>query len=148
MKKSKLLLALAFTGVSLIAEDTKIKRSDLPAPVQQAIGQISQGAKIVGYAKEVENGKTFYEIEMKTRNLTKDVTLDDAGKTVAVEQEVTFASLPPAVKDGITKAAGTAKIVKVESITKGSTMTYEAALKGGKVKEIVVDKDGKLISKE
>jgi hypothetical protein len=146
--KSKLLFALAFTGLSLTAEDTKIKRSDLPAPVQQAIGQISQGAKIVGYAKEVENGKTFYEIEMKTGNLTKDVTLDDAGKIVAVEQEVTVASLPPAVKDGMTNAAGTAKITKVETITKGSTITYEAALKGGKLKEIVVDKDGKLVSKE
>jgi hypothetical protein len=146
--KSKLLFALAFAALSLNAEDTKIKRSDLPAPVQQAIGRISEGARIVGYAKEVENGKTFYEIEMKTGNLTKDVTLDDAGKIVAVEQEVTLASLPPAVKDGIAKAAGTAKIVKVESITKGSTMTYEAALKGGKLKEIVVDKDGKLVSKE
>ena len=79
---------------------------------------------------------------MKTGKVTKDVTLDETGKVVVVEQEVTFASLPAAVKDGLTKAAGTAKITKVESITEGNKVTYEAQLKGGKTKELTVDQNG------
>jgi uncharacterized cupredoxin-like copper-binding protein len=144
--KTKLLFTLGLAALSLGAADTKIKRSALPAPVQQALDQLSQGATIVGYSKEVENGKTLYEIEMKTGSLTKDVTLDETGKVVIVEQEVALDSLPDAVKNGITKAAGASKIVKVESITEGDKVTYEASLKSGKTKELVVGKDGELIS--
>src|SRR4051794_32959468 len=116
---SGLWLTLALVALPLCAGDVKIKHSDLPMQVQQALGQVSQGATIVGYGKEVENGKTLYEIEMKTEKVTKDVTMDATGKVIGVEQEVALASLPAAVKDGLTKAAGSAKITKVESVTEG-----------------------------
>src|SRR4051812_11068185 len=142
---SKLWFALTLVALPLCADDIKIKRSDLPAAVQQALGQVSQGATIVGYSKEIENGKTLYEIEMKTGKVTKDVTLDESGKVVIVEQEVALDSVPAAVKEGLTKGAGKARITKVESITEDGKVTYEAQLKGGRTKELVVDTDGKMV---
>ncbi len=141
-------LTAAIAAMTLHAADQKIKRSDLPAAVQNAVDQVSKGATVVGYSKEVEDGKTSYEVEMKVGALAKDVTLDANGKTLAVEQEVALASLPAAVKDGITKAAGTSKIGKVESVSEGNKMTYEVELKGGKAKELVVDQNGKMLSKK
>ena len=144
--KSKLWLTFTFAVCSLTAADTKIKRNDLPAPVQQALPAITQGATVVGFGKETENGKTLYEIEMKSGKLTKAVTVDETGKILTVEQEVTLASLPPAVKASIVKTAGTAKIGRLESVTKGAEVTYEAVLTGGKTKELVIDQDGKVLS--
>jgi hypothetical protein len=56
--------------------------------------------------------------------------------------------LPDAVKTGFTKAAGNGKISKVETVTEGGVVKYEAALKGGRYKEITVDTSGKLVAHE
>jgi hypothetical protein len=70
--------------------------------------------------------------------------MDEEGRVVEVEEEVAMDSLPPAVKEGITKAAGAGTISKVESLTKnGKLVAYEAAVKTGtKRSEIQVGPDG------
>ena len=45
--------------------ESKVKMGSLPPAVQQAVKEQSQGAKLVGLAKEVEDGKTLYEAELK-----------------------------------------------------------------------------------
>jgi uncharacterized membrane protein YkoI len=135
------ILFVAQAGMASAGE-TKLKKTQLPAAVQKAADELAKDSQIVGYAKETENGKTFYEVETKKGSLTKDVQFDEQGNTVSVEQEVALTSLPPAVQEGLKKAAGKGKITKVETITKGSTVTYEAAVKGGPKKEILVDGNG------
>jgi hypothetical protein len=129
-------------GTLLIAAEKKVKKSDLPAPVQQAAEKASQGAQVVGYSKEVENGQTLYEMESKVNGRTKDISFDEKGNIVAVEEEVAMDSLPDAVQEGLRKAAGKGQITKVESVTKGHVVTYEAQVKGGAKKEVVVDGKG------
>lgn len=129
-----------------VQAETRVKRRDLPIAVQQAADQVSQGAQIVGFSKEVENGQTLYEVELKVNGFTRDVTLDAQGQTVSVEQEVTLASLPTAVQEGLKKAAGKGRITRVESVTKGNTVQYEAGVKGGPKKEVLVDANGALVS--
>jgi uncharacterized membrane protein YkoI len=146
--RSNLVLIAALTCVTLYGAEKKVKRADLPPAVQTAVDSVSKGATVVGFAKEVENGKTLYEVEMKENGVGKDVTLDENGKTVSIEQETQFDSLPDAVKTGLTKAAGNGKISKVETVTEGGVVKYEAALKGGRYKEITVDTSGKLVAHE
>jgi uncharacterized membrane protein YkoI len=139
--------ALVLGQISAIyAADTKLKKSQLPAAVQKAADEATKGSQVLGYAKEVEGGKTFYEVETKVNGKTRDMTFDEQGNTIAVEEEVAITSLPSTVQDGLRKAAGKGHITKVESITKGSIVTYEAAVKGGSKKEIEVDNKGVLVS--
>ncbi|PYX50612.1 MAG: hypothetical protein DMG79_05425, partial [Acidobacteria bacterium] len=53
--------------------EKKVKRSDLPAAVEKAVVEQSQGSTIRGFSQEKENGKTFYEAELMTKGHSKDV---------------------------------------------------------------------------
>ena len=145
--------ALAFVlitciGLLLQAQEKTIQRSDLPAAVEKTVAQQSKGATIKGFATEVEDGKTLYEVEMTVNGHGKDISMDEKGNILEVEEEVNMASLPPAVKEGLTKTAGKGTITKVETLTKnGKLVAYEAAVKTGtKTSEIQVGPDGKKLA--
>ncbi len=127
--------------------EKKVKMADLPEAVRKTVQEQSKGATLRGLAKEVENGKTFYEAELKVNGHNKDVLMDESGSVVEIEEQVSLSSLPAEVKATILKAAGSGKITAVESITKNNTLdAYEAHLtKAGKKSEIKVGSDGKLI---
>jgi len=131
-------------AMSLTASEKKIKKSDLPAAVQKTADEQSQGATVKGYNQEVENGKTYYEVELTVNGHSKDVSMDADGKVVEVEEEVALTSLPDAVHKGLTDQAKGGKITKVESLTKsGKLVAYEAQVVTGKKRsEIQVGRDG------
>lgn len=82
---------------SLIAQDseTKVPLKDPQPAVQAAVKEQSKGATLKGLANEVESGATRYEAELNVHGRTKDVTFDETGKIVRVEQEVPLESVPP-----------------------------------------------------
>ena len=125
------------------AAEKKIQMKDLPPAVQKAVQDETKGAKIVGVAKETENGKTMYEVETMVNGHTRDLIFDAAGRLDTAEEAVEASALPPAVKTAF-EAKG--KILKAEIVTKGKTVTYEAQIQNGKKKsEVVVDVNGKPI---
>jgi putative PepSY-like beta-lactamase-inhibitor len=136
----------ALSGVQ--AQDKKIKREELPAAVEKTVAQQSAGATIRGFSTEVEEGKRLYEVELTVNGHGKDISMDEQGNVVEVEEEVSLGSLPPAVKDGLTRAAGDGTIAQVESISKrGKLVAYEAVVKTGtKRSEIQVGPDGKKLA--
>jgi hypothetical protein len=129
------------------ADEKPVKLKSLPKAVQQTVAEQSAGAKILGLSKETENGKTFYEVELKVEGHHRDLLIDSSGAVVETEDEIELGQLPPAVKATIEKQAGKGKIGVIESITKnGQIIAYEAHLKtGGKSQEIKVGPDGELI---
>jgi hypothetical protein len=137
--------ALAFGGLLLADQgETKVQFKDLPPAVQTAAKEQSRGATVRGYSKDVENGKTEYEVQLLSAGQTKDVSMDENGSIIDVEQQVGFASLPEEAKEGLRKLAGRGKILKVESVTRGGKVSYEAVvMRGGKRSEIAVTSDGK-----
>jgi hypothetical protein len=78
----------------------------------------------------------------------KDISVDEAGNIVEVEEEVSMDSLPAVVKEGLIKTGGTGKVSKVESLTKnGELVAYEAVVrKGINHFEIQVGPDGKKLA--
>ena len=54
----------------------------LPAAVQRTVREQTKGATIRGLAKEVENGKTQYELETKVNGHNRDLLIDPAGKVL------------------------------------------------------------------
>jgi hypothetical protein len=67
--------------------------------------------------------------------VSRDVSFDKTGAIVAVEREVDLDSIPAAARTAIQK--------KVESVTEGKSVSYEATIvKGGKSSEVGVNADG------
>jgi Na+-transporting NADH:ubiquinone oxidoreductase subunit NqrC len=143
MKFLKCFILTAVLLAPALVADTKIKMEDLPKAVQDAAREQTKGATIVGVAKEVEKGKTMYEVETKVNGLGRDLLFDANGKLVTVEEETTLDKIPAAAKAAIEKKAGTGKITKVETVTQGSVVSYEAVVnKKGKNTEVAVNADG------
>ncbi|HVH72863.1 MAG TPA: hypothetical protein VNB49_17380 [Candidatus Dormibacteraeota bacterium] len=145
------ILAGLFLAGICSAQEKKIKRSDLPPAVEKTVADVSKGATIKGYSEETENGKTPYEVEMVVKGHTKDVELDPSGGIVEIEEEAAMDSLPANVKAGLAAKAAGAKILKVETLTKGGKLVaYEAKVQSaaGKKSEIQVGPDGKPLDHE
>jgi hypothetical protein len=146
--RSMLVIAFCVTGLTAIpvlrAQEKTIKRAELPPAVEKTIVEQSKGATIRGFSTEVENGQKLYEVELGLNGRGKDVSMDERGNVLEVEEEIPMNSLPPAVKEGLTRAAGKGTINKVESLTKkGKLVAYEAAVTTGtKTSEIQVGPDG------
>jgi len=146
--KISLCMSVALSSVftaPLVAQEseTKVSMKDLPPAVQAAVKEHSKGATLKGLTKEVENGATRYEAELKVNGRTRDVTFDEAGKIVSVEREVPLASIPAAARDAIQKSTGKGKLLLVETVTESGTTFYEAHIRaGGKEIEVKVDATG------
>jgi hypothetical protein len=63
---------------------------------------------------------------------------------VEVEEEIALDSIPSAAKAAIQKRAANGKVNKVESVTRGQSVSYEAEItsKTGKRSEVAVQADG------
>jgi hypothetical protein len=130
------------------AQEKKLKREELPPAVEKTVAQQSKAGTIRGFSTELEGGKRLYEVELTANGHGKDISMDEQGNIVEVEEEVAIESLPRTVKDGLAKAAGTGTVGKVESLTKnGKLVAYEAVVKTGtKRSEIQVGPDGRKLA--
>jgi uncharacterized membrane protein YkoI len=150
MKKA---ITVAIASVGLVAavvlaqdSEKKVRQQDLPAAVQQAVKEHSQGATIKGYAMEIENGQKFYEAELVTNGHSKDITFDEQGKLIAAEEATTLDKIPAAARAAIEKGAASGKIGLVEAVTEEGKTSYEAHVTTGKKKsEIKVDANGNTV---
>ena len=125
------------------AADVKVKMADLPPAVQAAVKEQTKNATLVGLSKETEHGKTTWEAETSLNGKSRDVSFDKTGSIVAVEQEVDLDSIPAPAKAAIQKKLGQGTLKKVESVTVGSVVSYEATITAnGKTSEIGVNADG------
>jgi hypothetical protein len=144
---ASLVIALATVSAAQ-AQEKKLKRAQLPAAVEKTVAEQSQGATIKGFSTEIEKGKRVYEVAMTVGGHGKDILIDSKGNVIEVEEVVAMDSLSQPVKDGLTKAAGTGTISKIESLTKSGTLVaYEAAVKrGAKHSEIQVGPNGEKLA--
>ena len=145
MKVSVLLASLLLFSLAY-AEDneTKVQFKDLPPALQKtAKKQEQRGTTVSGYNKEIENGKTFFEVETRVNGKSRDILMDESGAVVEVEQQVEIGNVPFGAMQGLKREAAGANILHVESVTKGGKVSYEAViLRNGKKKEIAVNADG------
>jgi hypothetical protein len=143
-------VVLTFVAAVGMAQERKIKRSDLPAAVEKTVAAQSEGATIRGFSEEKENGETYYEAELMVDGHSKDVLIDGKGAIVEVEEQVAIDSLRPAVRDGLQAKTGKGKLLKVESIAKhGKLVAYEAQITyEGKRSEVQVGPDGNSLDHE
>ena len=127
-----------------VAGERKMKVQDLPPAVRQTVREQTKNATLAGLTREVEKGRTVFELETKKPDgRARDLMIDAAGAVLSVEEEVALDSIPAPAKAAIEKSAAGGKIIRVETLTEGKEVTYEAALgKKGKKSSITVRADG------
>ena len=132
--------------VSAHAQEKKITQKDVPAAVTGAFQKAYPTATVRGYAKEVEGGKTYYEIESMNGKMSLDVLYIADGTLAEVEEGLVPADLPAPVKDAVNAKHPDAKITRAEKTTRGDVVTYELGLASGKSRmSMVVDPSGKVV---
>jgi hypothetical protein len=141
---SLLFTVCMFSVSALRAQDGRAKKG-IPPAVQKTADEQSKGATVRGLSKEVENGKTQYELELTVNGHSRDMIIDPSGNILTVEEETKLEDLPSELKAEIQKTIGTAKLIRLESVTKGSVLAgYEATVsKAGKKSGIEMGPDGK-----
>lgn len=140
----KIVLTTAVLISAAFAADTKVKLESLPPAVQAAVKEQTKNATLVGLSTEKEKGKVTYEVETTANGKSRDFVMDKTGAILETEDEVDLDSIPAAAKAALQKRAGTGNITKVEKLTAGTAISYEAAIKtkAGKTTEIIVNPDG------
>jgi uncharacterized membrane protein YkoI len=129
-------------GLAFAAEKPA-KLSDLPPAVQKAIEAQTKGSEIKGFSTETEKGKTLYEAETRLNGHGRDLLFDKNGTLVEVEEETALDAIPAPARSAIQKKAADGKVLKVEMVTSGSRVSYEAEIeKNGKKSEFAVKSDG------
>jgi uncharacterized membrane protein YkoI len=147
MKFTTLIGITTLTCLSLstaFAQEQRIQMKDLPPAVQKTVREQSQGGRVRGLSKELDQGKTVYEAELLIQGKSKDMLIDETGAVIETEEQVALNSLPAAVRTALRKAAGKGRITLVEAVSKnGALAFYEAHVNTrGKVTEIKVSPDG------
>lgn len=136
------LLAVFAVGIAS-GQDKAVKFKDLPPAVQQAAKEQSKGATVKGYAKEIENGKTEYEVQLVVDGQKRDVSINPEGKVLETESVVALNSIPDKAQDAIKKEAAGTKVEKVEEVKSDKPTVYEALIhQNGKKHEIRVLESG------
>ena len=156
MKTSRSLLFIILTSVLALLicatvaagaqGEQKTKVKDLPAAVTAAFQRAYPNAKIKGSSKEVENGKTLYEVESVDGRINRDLLYNEDGTCAEIEETVPVKALPSEVADALKKNFPKGKVMKSEKLTKGETIQYEMVIKSGKEQhEVVFDTKGAVV---
>lgn len=137
------LLGLSMLAVAARAGEEKISIEKLPSAVRKAVKKRFPEAEIRGAAKEVEDGKTTYEVELELDGRSVDVALNADGKILEIEKEIPAEKLPSAVRKKLAARYPGAKIEKAEEVTRGEDgpVRYEVAIKA----EVVLTAKGKVV---
>ena len=125
MKTWSILGLFTTLGLVAFAAEIKINIQDLPPAVQRAMKAQTNGATILGASKEREDRRMTYEVEMRLNNKSRNLTFAEDGALLEVE-EVNLDSIPPRAKEAIQKRVGDGTIKRVESVTHGPHVSYEA----------------------
>jgi hypothetical protein len=129
------------------AQEKKVTGSAVPAPVLAAFAKAFPRAQIIGYAQDVEDGKTLYEVESKEGAIHRDVTFEPDGTLVVVEESIAVKDLPAPVRAALAKEKGRCELA--EKLIRGKALQYEFHMKDGANEyEVVMDAGGKVVKRE
>jgi hypothetical protein len=120
----------------------------MPAVVRQAVTKQYPNAKVSGRSKELEDGKTTYEVSVIEGSSKRDVVFAEDGSLVVIEQSIQVSDLPAAVKSAIRNKYPRASLRKAEKISHGDQLQYEVALAKAPKKEVLLTPTGKIINEE
>ncbi len=138
-------MSLACSGSR--ADDEKIALDKVPKAVLDAVKAKYPGASLREAEKDVDDGKTFYEISITHKAHAIVVVTQPDGAVVAVEKTLTVAEVPASVSKAIKAKYPKAQIKNAEEIEEDGKTTYEIVIEKtpGKNAGLVLDSAGKIL---
>ena len=124
------------------AKPASLDLSTLPAPVRATIENETKNATLKHVSKEIEKGRTQYEVETTVSGKSRDFLVDASGKLLEVEEEIALDATPAPVREALRKHGN---VLKVETVLREGTTTYEASVQGasGRKSSVALDAQGK-----
>jgi uncharacterized membrane protein YkoI len=122
----------------------------VPKPVVNSVKAKFPGAELKAAVKEVEDGKTLYEVSIIYQGKSIDVVAKPDGAITAIEKLIDEKDLPKPVVTAITAKYPGAKVKKAEELTEDGKVSYEVSLTTAAKKSVSVtlDPKGKILEKE
>jgi hypothetical protein len=153
---SKFLTGLGVTAVALIATaayvrgDDKVAPDKLPKAITDAIKKAYPDAEIVSAEKGEEDGKPIFEVVIKYKKESIEVTLSPEGKILSAEKSIELKDVPKAVMEALEKKYPKATVKTAEELTKDGKVMYELVIVTADKKdlEVTFEKDGKFVDEE
>lgn len=139
-------------GIAVRADDKeeKVPLDKVPKAVLKAVKAKFKGAELVSAQTEKGDGKLLYEINLKDKGHSVDVSVTPEGKIVSIERTIAVKDLPRPVVEAINSKYPKAEYKGIEEITEDGKTNYEVLLATADKKtiEVVLDRDGKIIKEE
>lgn len=123
--------------------EMKLSRGDVPAQVLAAFAKAYPSATPSRFAREEKGGKTFYEVESREGRVSRDLLFAPDGALVEVEERISPADLPSAVREAIDALGPKVTIRRAERVTRGGCVTYDVTLSGTAKRERTFDPTGR-----
>lgn len=139
-------------GMAARADDKeeKVPLDKLPKAVLKAVKAKFKDAELVSAQTEKEDGKLLYEINLKDKGTSVEVSVTSDGKIVSIEKTLAAKDLPRPVTRAINSKYPKAEYKRVEEVTENDKTTYEVLLVTADKKkiEVVLDRTGKIVKEE
>ncbi len=148
-----LIMASGAVGVGgwVRADEEKVEISQLPKAVSDAVKTRFPKIEMVSASKETEDGKTVYEVTLKNKGKSIDVSVSLEGKLQAIEKEVAKEDLPKAVAERFDAKYAKSTIKRIEEVIhvkggKESLDYYEFLVEVSEKEkvEVLVSPEGKI----
>src|SRR5262245_26910546 len=122
-------LAILASATGALSEEQEISCDAVPRPVRAAFEKAFPKATIKECAKEVEKGKTAYEISSIEGGTRRDVLFYADGRLIVVEEVIPVESAPDPVQQAVRKMYPGSEIRLAEKITRDGAVLYEFQVK-------------------
>jgi uncharacterized membrane protein YkoI len=149
------LVGLLMVATTARAADEKISADKLPKTVVDAVKARFPGAELKGAEKEMEDGKTIYDVNLKHDGNNYEVAVTPEGKITGYEKEIAAKDMPKEASKALEDKYPGATLKLVEEVYKVTGKTekleyYEVALVTADKKkvEVHVAADGKILKGE
>jgi uncharacterized membrane protein YkoI len=140
------LVVVAISGFALSpqAQEVKVSERKVPRAVVAAFKAAYPQATVRGYAREKEKGKVYYEVESMEGQTTRDILFNPDGTIAEIEESIAVSDLPAEAQETLRRRYANAVVSKVEKLTRGDVVEYEAHVKQAKKRlEVKFDGSGK-----
>ena len=121
-------------GLMVVAQAAEVSLTSVPKPVLHTVKTRFKNAMLVGASEEkTAEGKAFYEVSLKERGRSIDVTLSPEGAMSVIEKQIARKELPKPMADTLSKRYPGAKYTMFEQVFeveagKETLVYYEAVL--------------------
>ena len=126
-------------------KEQEVTLAEVSAPARATVNKVTAGGQVDKITKEVERGKTVYDVEATVGGKHMEYLIADAdGELLGTEVPIEFSALPDPVRAAAEHYFGTATgLIAMKGVEYGETQYEIEGPKNGKKVEVTFDPNGK-----